>query len=130
MHAHQRAFAEGGREARYPPVEGLGQDFADLAAHIGIETVARNEDEGRDEAVELVAPDEQPRARPLFETQDALRHFGEHIGIDLEQFIARKAFEDGDRAPCPNGRRVKSRVAATTRCSFLRSSGISLGFCV
>ena len=63
MDAHQRALAERGREARHPPVESFRQNVADLAAHIGIEAVARDEDEGGDEAVELVAPHEQAHAR-------------------------------------------------------------------
>ena len=68
-----------------------------LRRDIGIEPVARNEHEGRDEAVELVAPDEEARARPLFEPQDALRHLAERIGIDLEQLVARETLEDGDQ---------------------------------
>ena len=96
MNADQDTLAEGGRKARHLSVESLGQELAHLPPDGAVETVARNEDEGRDEPVELVAAHEQPGARPLLEPEDSMRYILERLGIDLKELIAREILEDGD----------------------------------
>ena len=129
MHAHQHALAEIRLEAGNAPVECLGEDLADALRDLGVEAVARDEDEGRDEAVEAVAPHEQPRARPLLEAQDPVRHGGERLGIDLEQLVARQGFEDADERLSRMARRIEA--AGRDDAAHLSPQERDLvGFCV
>ena len=70
---------------------------ADLLAHDGIVAVARHEDDDGDEAVELVDAVERPDARPLDEAEDRLGMLAQGRHGDLEQLVARIAFEHVDQ---------------------------------
>src|SRR5436309_8314345 len=90
VNAYQRSLSERGGKARNLAIEGLGEHLADLPPHIAVEAVARDENEGGDEAVEFVTADEQAGARPFFKPQYPMRHLVKGLGIDLEQLVARE----------------------------------------
>ena len=130
MHPHHRPLAECRLEARHLAAIGLGDQLADLDPVVGVEAVARQEHEGRDEAVELVAADEQAGARPLGQPHDAMRHGRQRRDVDLEQLVARKGLENIDQTLARMALRVEPArrhhpldLAADQR-DFARAPGI------
>ncbi len=69
------------------------QERGDLLAQLGIIGLARDIDDGGDEAVELVAAQENARARPANQVQRAAQHGRQRLGGGLEQLIARPGLD-------------------------------------
>ena len=90
----QGAVGECGVIGRDPAAVGLGQDLAGALAQVGIVAVARHEHQHRDEAVERVAPLEQPYARPVVEVQYAQGRGQQVVFRSLEQLVARIGLQD------------------------------------
>ena len=70
-----------------------GEEFADAPAHRGVVTILRDEDERRDEAVELVGAGERADARPLGQLHDVEGEALQRLDIDLEELVAREGVE-------------------------------------
>jgi hypothetical protein len=104
-------FREGDRGRGDASVVARGEQLADAPIDLGRVAVARDEDEHRDEAVELVAPRQHADARPLAELQDGEGVRRERIHLELEHLVARVGLEDvGQRLA-----RVARRVEAAAR---------------
>ncbi len=67
---HQRAFREKRIEGAHAPVEGPGEIVADLRPDLAVVAVARDVDQNRHEAVEAIAPGQNPHARALVKLKD------------------------------------------------------------
>ncbi|MNI04398.1 hypothetical protein D3C73_573200 [compost metagenome] len=93
--AGQRLVGQLRVPGRDPAAPGLGQDGADALAQAGVETLARDEAQHRDEAVERVAAREQADARAVIQVQDAQRRIEQLVLADLEEFVARIVLQDG-----------------------------------
>ncbi len=94
VHAREQRLGELQRPVDVGPAECLDQDPPDALAVLGVEAIARDADQARDEAVERVAADEQPHALALAEAEDPHRHVEQLVGLDLEQRVARVGLED------------------------------------
>src|SRR5215217_5633090 len=79
-------------------VERECQIVADTDADIAVIAVARNIDEDRYEAVELVAAGKHADARTLLEREDGHREVEKRVFVDLEKLVARKEFKDVDQS--------------------------------
>ena len=91
--------------------ERLEQDRAGPLAVLGVEAVARDRHQALDEAVQRVAPDEQPHALALAEPQDPHRDVEHLVGAHLEQRVARVGLDDLEqRLAVVAGRRVPGLV--------------------
>ena len=93
------------REHRFgharPVVDGLAvqlafEDLLDPLAVARVEPVARDVDETREEAPEVVAADEQPHAAALAQLEDAHRDREQVVLGDLQQLVARVRLDDVD----------------------------------
>ena len=97
MDARQAAFGKGriiGGEAAFEDGLEIG---ADLLADNRIVAVARHEDDDGDETVELVDAVERPDPGTLDEAEDRLGMLAQRRHRDLEQLVARIAFEHVDQ---------------------------------
>ena len=65
------------------------QDLCDLHARIGVEALARHEDQARIEAAEQVAADEDAGLAPVAQAQDPQRRLEQVFLVDLEELVAR-----------------------------------------
>ena len=96
--------------------ERLAQDLADPHAVGGVEAVAREEDQARDEALVAVAAQEQPHALALAEVEDAARDLVELVRAHLEQLVAREGVDDlGERLVVVAAGRERRRARAPPR---------------
>ena len=85
MHAGERHRLGEIREERGDvAIENAGEILADAQAYGAVVTVARDEDDDRDIAVELVGADEHAHARPLFQRHDRQREGEQQVFVDLE----------------------------------------------
>ena len=85
---------------RQPPVEAARQHRAHFFAQLGVESVARQPGDGRDEALERVAPDNDRSTGPDLQVQRAVRAVQDLRIGGLEQLVARPGVEDvAQRAP-------------------------------
>ena len=91
--ARERPLGIGGIGGREAPAKDPRQEIADAQAHRGVVAVLRDEDEDRDEAVELVDAGERADARPLGELEDVERELLQRRDIDLEELVARIGVE-------------------------------------
>ncbi len=93
-HAHhevqlrERRLADPRRVVDLLRAEGVSQQPLDAQAHGRVEAVARQEDEGRDEAAELVGAQEDAGAAALAQAADLARHRQEVRHFVLEQLGA------------------------------------------
>ena len=90
----KRLGPEIGVIGRDPSAPGLGQQLADLLAHLGIVPVPGDEDDGGDEPVEGIPADEDPRAGPVEQVQDAHGGVVEIVLLRLEEFVPGIALDD------------------------------------
>ena len=97
MQAHQHRLRHARRVVDARRVERFAEDRLDATAVVGVEAVARDEDQARQEAPELVGPDEQPQALALAQVQDPHRGLEQLVDRDLEQLVARVGLEDLDQ---------------------------------
>src|SRR6185312_14743005 len=94
VHACQRGVGEARIGGRDPSAIGARQDAAGPRRQLGIVLVARQEEQQRGEAVERIAPLEQPNAWPVVEVQYAQR-LGEQVVLaHLEELVARMVLDD------------------------------------
>src|SRR5260370_353977 len=106
--ARQNRFGELHGEFRAGAVQVPLEDVLDLHAHVGVEVLARHEDEARVEASVEVAADEDARLAPVSQAQDAERGFQQRVLVDLEQLVAGLVLQDREQALV----RVAPRAAA------------------
>ncbi|MND23606.1 hypothetical protein D3C80_140120 [compost metagenome] len=93
VHAGDGAFGEGGIIGGNMPVIDPAQIIADLLTHIGIIFLTRNEDDGRNEAVETVDTRKHAHAWPVAQFHDLLDEADQKIRFDLEEIVARVGFQ-------------------------------------
>jgi hypothetical protein len=93
-HPRQHGFGKVDVELRARAVESGVQDRLPLLAQLGRVGLARRVDEADDEALERIAPDEEPESLPLAQVQDAGRRAQEVVLARLEQLVARIGGED------------------------------------
>ena len=77
-------------------VESLLQDLLDRLPDLGVEAVARHEDQAREEPSEAVPAEEEADARALAEVEDAHGDLEQVVFRDLEELVARVVLEDLD----------------------------------
>ena len=77
------------REFHRGAVQVALQDLGDLHAHVGVEALARHEDQARIEAAEEVAADEDAGLAPVAQAQDPQRRLEQRFLVDLEELVAR-----------------------------------------
>src|SRR5581483_9446889 len=94
VQARERGLADEHRRVETLAVERALEQGLDALAHVGVETVARDEHETREEAPVFVAAHEQARARAALQLQDAHRGGEELVLARLEQLVARQRFQD------------------------------------
>ena len=92
----EHRLGDAGRVVGALAAERLLQDLLDLAPVLGVEALARDEDEAGEEAAEDVAADEEPDAAALAEVEDAERDLEQLVLGDLEQLVPRVRLEDLD----------------------------------
>ena len=73
------------------------QDLRDLRTVVGVEAVARQADDGRDEAVERVGSQEHPDPLALAEPEDPDRDPQQILTVDLEQRVSLEGLADLDQ---------------------------------
>lgn len=108
--ARETAFRESGVEGGEPALEGRPQIVADLLADARIVTVARHEDDHRDEAIELVDAEQRAHARPLAKRQDRVGVLLQNRHRHLEQLVARIGFQHADERLAGMVGRIEARA--------------------
>ena len=93
VRARQRPVRIGGIGRRQAALIDARKKFTDTAAHGGVVPVLRDEHENRDEPVKLVDTGQSADAGSLGQLQDVDSKALQHVGIDLEQLIARIGIE-------------------------------------
>ena len=94
MHAGKCGVVDRGCCGRHSPVKGARQNGMDFFLRHRIETLARHEDEGRDETVETVNAQEHAHLGPFTQPQDSHRGCKQFVVGNLKQFVARKGIEN------------------------------------
>ncbi len=97
VQAREHRLGDARRVVDADPVEGLAEDLVDPPPVLGVEALAREVDEAREEAAERVPPDEEADAPPLAEMEDAERDLEQLVLGDLEQLVARVRLDDLDQ---------------------------------
>ena len=97
VQAGQHRFGDAGRVVGALAAERLLEDLLDLAPVLGVEPLARDEDQAGEEAAEHVATDEEPDAAALTEMEDAECDLEQLLVCDLEQLVPRVRLEDLDQ---------------------------------
>jgi hypothetical protein len=96
------------RRPRRDPAVDAGEELADAAAHRGVVAILRDEDEDRDEAVELVGARERADARPLGQLHDVEGEALQRLDVDLEELVAREGVEHVVEGAAGIARRVEA----------------------
>ena len=94
LDSRERRLADAGRELDGLAAKGVLEDVGHPQADRRVVSVARDVDEARDEAAEVVLAHEQLGAAPLLELRDRHRGLVELLDAGLEQLVARVALED------------------------------------
>ena len=94
------------------PIERHFQHLLDCETHMRTMTLARDIDENRDEAPELVAPHEGAGPRREIDLEDFLGNAGELIGRDLEKLIPGERLQHVEECPA---RMAVGRVAGAPK---------------
>ncbi len=94
VQAGERGLADARRVVDVLAAEGLEQDGLDAQPDRRVVAVAREVDEARDEAAELVAAQEELGLAALLQVQHARRDLGELRRARLEELVARVGLED------------------------------------
>ena len=89
VHPYEHRLREQQRPVRDGRLEGLAERGTDPLAVLGVEAVARNEHQARDEAPERVAMHEQAHALSLAEREDPHRGLEQLVALERQQLIAR-----------------------------------------
>ncbi len=127
VQTRQRGFAKLDRRIDALAVKRALEQGLDALAHIGVETIARNEHQAGEEATVLVTTHEQARARLALQLQDPGRGGEQFVLAGLEQFVARQRFQDvtkvlaGMRIPAQSRPRQHRIVLAPNQRNFPRS---------
>ena len=97
LQPRERRLADPGGELDVDAAEGLPEDLGHPQPHRRVVAVARDEDQARDEAAELVLADEELGAPALLQLGDGDRGLVEVVDVGLEELVARVALEDPEQ---------------------------------
>ena len=113
--ARERPLGIGGIGGGKAPAIQTRQEIADAQAHRSVVAVLRDEDEDRDEAVELVDAGQRADARPLGELEDVERELLQRRHVDLEELVARIGVEHVHQGAAGIARRVEADILGDAR---------------
>ena len=129
----QRRLAEQHAAVQMLAVQGFLQQCLDAQAHVGVEAVARDVHQHREEAAVAVAAQEQLAAHAFLQAEDAHRGAEQLFLAGLEQLLARQGFQDVAQclAAVAVGRQAGHAhhvfVALAHQRDFPRAAGIGAG---
>ena len=99
VHARQRRVREGGIVGRHAAPVSLRQHVAGQRPQVRGITLARKEQQHRDEPVERVAPGEKAQPRPVIQVQNPQRDIQQGVDVALEQLVAGVVLQDVAQLP-------------------------------
>ncbi len=94
VHLGQRRVAQHHAGIDVFALQGVLEHAFHAQAHVGVEALARQEHQGRDEAAELVAAQEQAATHALLQAEHAHRSAEQLVLAGLEQLFARQRLQD------------------------------------